>query len=89
MSTFDVLQRHGTAALLRFAAAVALFLVLHLIRIPLVLLARVLEVGMRRADGFATRQATTPKTGPINHFFDHTNAHTSSPGKEETSRVYA
>lgn len=86
MSTFDVLQRHGTAALLRFAAAVALFLVLHLIRIPLVLLARVLEIGMRRADGFATRQASRPPSGPINHFFDHTTTNTTN---QEDTRVYA
>lgn len=68
MSTFDVLNRHGTAALLRFAAAVALFLVLHLIRIPLVLIARVLEGVMQRVDGYAIRQASRPQK-PINHFF--------------------
>jgi hypothetical protein len=68
VSTFDVLNRYGTAALLRFAAAVALFLVLHLVRIPLVLLARVLEGVMRRVDGYAIRQATSP-TKPINHYF--------------------
>lgn len=86
MSTFDVLHRYGTAALLRFAAAVAMFLVLHLVRIPLVLAARVLEVGMRRADAFATRQASTPPSGPVNHFFNHTTANTTS---QEETRVYA
>ncbi|MCP2255226.1 hypothetical protein LY13_004000 [Prauserella aidingensis] len=85
MSSFDVLARYGTAALLRFAAAVALFLVLHLIRIPLVLAARVLEVGMRRADAFATRQASRPPEGPINHFF--TDEHTTH--SREDTRVYA
>lgn len=69
MSTFDVLSRYGTAALLRFAGAVALFLALHLTRIPLVLAARVLEVAMRRLDGYATRQASRPPRGPINHYF--------------------
>ncbi|MBN6036231.1 hypothetical protein [Amycolatopsis sp. 195334CR] len=72
MSTFDVLSRYGTAALLRFAGAVALFLTLHLIRIPLVLLARVLEGVMRRIDGYAVRQASAKPTSPINHFFAHT-----------------
>lgn len=71
MSTFDVLARYGTAALLRFAAAVALFLVLHLIRIPLVLVARVLEGVMRRVDAYAVTQASRPPSGPINHFFGH------------------
>ncbi|MCR3719923.1 MULTISPECIES: hypothetical protein [Prauserella salsuginis group] len=84
MSSFDVLARYGTGALLRFAAAVALFLVLHLIRIPLVLAARVLEVGMRRADGFATRQASQAPDGPINHFF----AENTTTSREDT-RVYA
>lgn len=86
MSSFDVLARYGTAALLRFASAVALFLLLHLVRIPLVLAARVLEVGMRRADGFATRQATTAPDKPINHFFAENATPTTS---EEGSRVYA
>ena len=87
MSTFDVLRRYGTGALLRFAAAVAVFLVLHLVRIPFVLAARVLEVGMRRADAFATRQASTPPAGPVNHFVNHTTtAHATS---QEDTRVYA
>ncbi len=73
MSTFDVLERFGTAALVRFAAAVALFLLLHLIRIPLVIAARVLEGVMRRADAYAAAQASRPPTGPINHFFAHDN----------------
>ncbi|WP_216210585.1 hypothetical protein [Amycolatopsis aidingensis] len=70
MSTFDVLRRYGTAALLRFAGAVLLFLLLHLVRIPLVLAARVLEVAMRRVDGYAVRQASQRPQGPINHYFD-------------------
>jgi hypothetical protein len=70
MTTFDVLHRYGTAALLRFAAAVALFLVLHLIRIPIVLVAAVLEGGMRRVDAYATSQASRPPTRPVNQFFE-------------------
>lgn len=83
MSAFDVLARLGTKALLKFACAVGLFLVLHLVRIPLVLAARVLEIGMHRADLYATRQASTPPRGPINHYFhesgfreEATNVHT-------------
>jgi hypothetical protein len=58
MSTFEVLDRYGTAALARFTAAVALFLVLHLVRVPLVAAVRALEALMRRVDGYATRQAS-------------------------------
>ncbi|PXY35182.1 hypothetical protein BAY59_01245 [Prauserella coralliicola] len=83
MSTFEVLRQYGTGALLRFAGAVALFLVLHLVRIPLVLLARVLEVAMRRVDGFAIRQASTPPSRPVNDFF------ADSASTREGARVYA
>lgn len=69
MSVFEVLQRFGTAALLRFTGAVAVFLLLHLLRIPLVLVARVLEVSMRRIDAYAAKQASQPPRGPINQFF--------------------
>ncbi|PXY31105.1 hypothetical protein [Prauserella muralis] len=81
MSTFDVLARYGTAALLRFVGAVVLFLLLHLARIPLVLLARVLEIAMRRIDAYAARQASRPPRRPINHYFDHSG--------EEATGVYA
>lgn len=60
MSAFDVLDRYGTAALLRFLGAVALFVALHLLRLPFVLLARVLEVGMGRVDGYLTGALTSP-----------------------------
>jgi hypothetical protein len=82
MSTFDVLGRFGTAALLRFVGAVAVFLLLHLARIPLILAARVLEGVMRRLDAYATRQATTHPRDPINHYFAHDTP-------EEGRRVYA
>jgi hypothetical protein len=84
MSAFEVLQRFGTAALLRFTTAVAVFLLLHLLRIPLVLIARVLEVSMRRIDAFAAKQASKPPTRPINQFF-----HPSSAFREESSNVHA
>lgn len=54
MSAFDVLDRYGTGALVRFLGAVALFVALHLLRLPFVLLARLLEVGMGRVDGYLT-----------------------------------
>jgi hypothetical protein len=59
----------AVCGLLRFAGAVVLFLVLHLIRIPLVLTARVLEGVMCRVDDYATRQATPRPQRPINQFF--------------------
>jgi hypothetical protein len=72
MTVFEVLNKFGTAALLRFSGAVVLFLVLHVLRIPLVLLAAVLEGVMRRVDGYATRQANQRPQKPINQFFAHT-----------------
>ncbi|WP_216209157.1 hypothetical protein [Amycolatopsis aidingensis] len=69
MSLFDVLARFGTAALLRFVGAVLLFLLLHLVRIPVVLVARVLEGVLRRLDGYAARQASRPPRGPVNDFY--------------------
>jgi hypothetical protein len=55
--------------LLRFLAAVALFVTLHLIRIPLVLVARALEVAMRRVDTAIVTSVSTPATRPHNHTF--------------------
>jgi hypothetical protein len=51
MSAVDVLRQFGTWALLRFVAVLVLFLTLHLVRLPLVVIAHVLEIGMRRVDG--------------------------------------
>ncbi|RBM11091.1 hypothetical protein DI005_34875 [Prauserella sp. PE36] len=72
MSIFDVLERFGTLALLRFVGALLLFLMLHLLRIPFVLLVRVLEGVLRRIDGYAARQASRPPARPVNDFFHHT-----------------
>jgi hypothetical protein len=69
MSVFDVLHRYGTAAVVRFTGALLLFLALHLVRIPLVLAAQVLEVALHRINAYATRQASTGPAGPINHFY--------------------
>jgi hypothetical protein len=59
-TTFEVLARFGTLGLARFVGALLLFLLLHLARMPLVILARVIEVCLCRVDAYATRQATTP-----------------------------
>jgi hypothetical protein len=80
MSIFEVLERHGTAALFRFVGAVVLFLTLHAVRLPLVILARILEGVMRRVDTFAVRQATARPTRPINQFF--------TPHAQETHGAY-
>ncbi|MEV4604912.1 hypothetical protein AB0K15_47160 [Amycolatopsis sp. NPDC049253] len=69
MTTFDVLQRYGTLALIRHTVTVLLFLVLHLIRIPLVLIVRILAGVMGELDRYATAQASRPPRGPINQFF--------------------
>jgi hypothetical protein len=58
-----VLSRYGTPALLRFTAAVAVFLLLHLLRIPFVLAARVLEISLHRIKDYAAQQATQPPRG--------------------------
>ena len=65
-----MLERRGTWALCKVFGAFALFLTLHLVRIPLVLLVRVLAGVIGRVDGYTTRQITTPPRGPINHYYD-------------------
>jgi hypothetical protein len=69
MSAFDVLHQFGTAAFLRFVVAAALFLAVHLVRIPVVLLAAVLEGVMHRVDRYAARQAAHRPRKPANHYF--------------------
>jgi len=69
MSAFEVLERYGTTALLRFLGAVAVFVALHLLRLPFLLLARLLEVGMCRVDAYLASEAiaradTWPATDP-------------------------
>ncbi|MDQ0378591.1 hypothetical protein [Amycolatopsis thermophila] len=84
MSMFEVLRRFGTKVLLKFAAAVGLFLLLHLIRIVPVLIAKVIEVCMRRLDTFIVEQASRAPTGPVNQFFHPTNV-----PREEAVNVHA
>lgn len=62
MSTYDVLTRFGTAALLRFAALVAVFVALHLIRVPFVAVAAGLDALMRRVDAATTARVSTHDT---------------------------
>jgi hypothetical protein len=50
MSAFEVLEKYGRRALLRFVAAMVAFVLLDLARQPFLLVARVLEVCMRRVD---------------------------------------
>ncbi|RSM34657.1 hypothetical protein DMA12_47445 [Amycolatopsis balhimycina DSM 5908] len=69
MNTFEVLQRHGTLALMRFAGTVCLFLVLHLLRIPLVVCERILAGVLVRLDRAAARQASQPPRRRVNQFF--------------------
>jgi hypothetical protein len=65
----NLLDRNGTAALLRVFAGLTLFLVLHLIRIPLVLVSRVLEGVMARVDRYTLAQVSRSPRGPINYYF--------------------
>jgi hypothetical protein len=69
VNTFEVLQRHGTLALIRFAGTVCLFLTLHLLRIPLVLAERVLAGVLVRLDRAAAVQASRPPRRRVNQFF--------------------
>ncbi|MFD9890956.1 hypothetical protein ACFWY9_16545 [Amycolatopsis sp. NPDC059027] len=82
MTTFDVLARFGTAALLRHVGTLVLFLLLHLLRIPFVLIERVLAEVMKRLDRYAVEQASRPPSRPINQFFphDHTSPQEASHG---------
>jgi hypothetical protein len=59
VSTYDVLHRFGTAALLRFVALVALFALLHLLRLPFLGIAAGLDAAMRRVDAATTARVST------------------------------
>lgn len=72
MSIFDVLDRHGTRALLRLFGALAVFLLLHLLRIIPVLIARVLECALQRVDEYAATLADRPPPPAVNHFYPTT-----------------
>lgn len=58
MSPIEVAHQLGTVALLRLLAGLLVFVVLHLLRLPLLLTARVLELSMRRVDRFVVTGLT-------------------------------
>lgn len=62
MSASEVLQRFGTWAFLRFVLALAMFLALHLARLPFVLIVRLLETGMSRVDMAVTSAVSAAGT---------------------------
>jgi hypothetical protein len=59
MSAFEVIERYGTWALVRFVLGMLAFLTLHLIRLPLLMLARMVEALMRRLDAFVAAGVPT------------------------------
>lgn len=63
MSTFDVLEQHGIWRLTGFLLAVAVFLLLHLVRVPFRLIERVLLALQTGLDARITT-AITPPTSP-------------------------
>jgi hypothetical protein len=62
MSASEVLQRFGTWALLRFVLALLMFLALHLARLPFVLVAQLLAIGMSRVDKAITAAVSATGT---------------------------
>lgn len=54
MSASDVLSRFGTWALVKFVLALLVFVLLHLVRLPVLLLAVALESAMARVNGAVT-----------------------------------
>jgi hypothetical protein len=66
MSAAEVLARFGTWALLRFVLALLVFVLLHLVRLPVLLLAVVLDGAMSRVDGAVTAAVSQdPDTGSV------------------------
>jgi hypothetical protein len=72
MSAMEVLEKFGTWALLKFVVALLVFVALHLVRLPLVWLARALEFGMSRVDRLVTAGVSADNTAwsrrePLRH----------------------
>lgn len=63
MSAREVLVRFGTWALLRFVLALLAFVVLHLVRVPFLVIARLLDAAMSRVDRAVTSAVSTPGPG--------------------------
>jgi hypothetical protein len=59
-----LLNRVGTAVMVRVAVVLALFVAAHLVRWPLLLAARVLTAAMCRADAYLTRCLSPPGSCP-------------------------
>jgi hypothetical protein len=64
MTASDVLTRFGTWALVKFTAALVLFVLLHLVRMPVLLLVAVLNAAMARVDAAVTSAVSRP-AGPF------------------------
>lgn len=62
MSAWDVLARFGTVKLLGFVVALLVFVALHLARLPLLLVARLLEAAMSRVDHAITAAVSVTAT---------------------------
>lgn len=63
MNASDVLARFGTWALVKFTAALLVFVLLHLVRLPVLLLVAVLNAAMARLDAAVT--SAVSHTGPV------------------------
>lgn len=63
MSASDVLARFGTWALVKFTAALCLFVLLHLVRMPVLLLVAVLNAAMSRVDAAVTSAVSRTASG--------------------------
>jgi hypothetical protein len=59
MSAADVLSRFGTWALVKFVGALLVFVLLHLVRLPVVLLTVALAAAMARVDHAVTSAVST------------------------------
>ncbi|SMC99061.1 hypothetical protein [Kibdelosporangium aridum] len=59
MSACEVLEKYGTWALAKFTVALLVFLLLHLARLPLLAVARLLEAGMSGIDRLITTRVST------------------------------
>jgi len=65
MSASEVLTRFGTWALLRFVLALLVFVVLHLLRLPVLLVVAVLNGAMSRVDKAVTAAVSVKSAGSV------------------------
>ena len=64
MNATDVLAQYGTWALMKFVGALVLFMVLHLMRLPVRLLLVMFEAAMSRVDNAVTAAVSRPTPRP-------------------------